>query len=208
MRSVPCPPTSRRPHVAFARGSVTSRALRREELPSRRDRPRPLRQAGAIGRNGRSQLADLFRRRRPSHSVSRRLRRQGGEPPRRSIALSFHIRHRPVGADVPDLDAVVVVDGIGPAGGNQRCARRLDVAGFIDGARGDERRPGRRTATAVGSASARSAAAAPAAARLTQRPSTVGRDLDALDPPASGPRQAGQFVQTRAPAASARRTET
>src|SRR5579864_1692718 len=56
----------------------------------------------------------------------------------RRIALSFHIRHGPVGADVPDLDAVVVVRGIGPASRNQGGPRRLYVAGFVDGARCDE----------------------------------------------------------------------
>ena len=76
--SVPRPPTSAGPTRSFCLLPVAFGAPRRENLPPCRDRPRAFRQSASVRRNRCAQVANLLRRRRPSDSVLRRLRRQRG----------------------------------------------------------------------------------------------------------------------------------
>ena len=117
--SVPCPPTSRAPTPPSPFGPW-QRAHSRQRRPSCGDRSRASGQTRSVGRDRRPEIADLFRCRRPADSVSRRLRRQAWQSPPAPDTLSFHIGHGPVGADLPELDAVVVIDGVRAARRDQR----------------------------------------------------------------------------------------
>src|SRR5204863_5086744 len=111
--------------------------------------------------------------------------------------IVLNIADRSVRRDGPELDGVVMVDGIQPADLEQRLARRLHIAGFI-------RAAGCKTHRAAipvpGKTKSRKSFAEPrfVDARILPRCTAIHRDFTLADAAGSRPCESGARVHSRA----------